>query len=704
MISLCALPLFLTFQVAATVDTSPGEFVTSAESFRTFAWTQPTRSLSTAFGEAFLEGNHNRGWQSVTFAEAASANAAAPLTREKLLYWAEHELLGGPDPFAAHGGRVPLPWPRRGGLGCKAAWEERHDSCRPRWQGSCDTVFSSTSDAICECEPPPGTVCSPATWVDTDHSLICGECKVLAKRMSSHYRTCRAYCAAQQTQGIDDQLGAGQYVGYSRRQLCFIAAKSLVGAGTAGYDNGLKQYLEEHGAERCLPRTGDFGRALFSLLATCAVDPGLAAGGQGPLILVAKPLPKPDVPAVRAHDATPLSAAGLRVCQYDDGTAAGSLPGVPTVPAAGCAQPTADGPGKDFMTAEALPGQGLQDISAAFFGGYVFGNACGLGGGQDERLMTYMPEVAALAFFLSEKPGRPQLRQPAWVLGARMLFKGLDGTARWDQRMEFDSRVPLVRDLVPVELGGKVYKLGTSRPFLAFMSENQGSLTKFEPIVRLARRNRHPEQREFHPESWFAFDKQVRAWYWSVALSSYPQAVRPILKASVKSLGSGPWLAGLWWGDSQLGILATWLGHTIAAPSWGAGAQAFPLDYYIYSAFTENPGNMCFLHSHAACRACQRHCLARPLPETAYWMPDDAFFGDGPTASCAYAGPDDCGGAGLADIYAAYAGKTAGELWRDVEAALRHNDYRTDRTVFDLLLPRRAGAAGRMGSNATLYP
>jgi len=521
--------------------------------------------------------------------------------------------------------------------------------------------------------------------------------------MSSRYKTCRAYCAAQQSHGVDDQLGFGQYVGYSRRQLCYIVAKSLTGAGTTGYDNGLKQYLEKHGSQNCLPRTGDFGRALFGLLATCAVDPGLAAGGQGPLIFVAKPLAQPDVPAVRAHGSTPLSAAGLRVCQYDDGAGADSLPGVPKVPAAGCAQPTADGPGRDFMTAESLPGQGLQDISAEFFGGYVFGNACGLGGGQDERLMTYMPEVAALAFFLSQKPGRPQLRQPAWVLGARMLFKGLDGTARWDHRMQPDPEVALVRDLVQVQLGGKAFDISSSRPFVAFMSETQGSLTEFKPIVKLARRNRHPQQREYRPESWYAFDKQVRAWYWSVALSSYHEAVRPVLKASVKSLGSGPWLAGLWWGDSQLGVLATWLGHALAAPSWGEGPQPFPLDYYIYSTFTENPGNMCFLHSQASCAACQQRCLTHPLPGSAYWMPDDAFFGG--SGSCAYAGSGDCGRAGLAEVYAAYAGRSAEELWRDVEAALKRNNFRTDSTIFDLLLPGYASTLGKAaGANATLYP
>merc|ERR1712194_37577 len=86
-------------------------------------------------------------------------------------------------------------------------------------------------------------------------------------------------------------------------------------------------------------------------------------------------------------------------------------------------------PGRDFMTGGLL-GQATQDISAAWFGGYLFdAHVCGLGGGQDERLSVYFPEVTVLAYFLSASHPYPQLRQPVWVLGARNFFTGLDGTA-----------------------------------------------------------------------------------------------------------------------------------------------------------------------------------------------------------------------------------------------------------------------------------
>mmetsp|Transcript_17910 Transcript_17910/g.46334 ORF Transcript_17910/g.46334 Transcript_17910/m.46334 type:complete len:180 (+) Transcript_17910:851-1390(+) len=153
-------------------------------------------------------------------------------------------------------------------------------------------------------------------------------------------------------------------------------------------------------------------------------------------------------------------------------------------------------------------GQAIQDISAKFLGGYVFGNSCGLGGGQDERLMTYFPEVFVLTFFLSQHAEHPQLREPSWILGARMLMIGLDGSARFDRRLELDTTVPLTSDLEDVSVDGKVYSISKSTPFLAFMSENQDFLEEggwwsgektfddLHPELVMARQNRHPKQRK----------------------------------------------------------------------------------------------------------------------------------------------------------------------------------------------------------------
>lgn len=201
--------------------------------------------------------------------------------------------------------------------------------------------------------------------------------------------------------------------------MCYLAAQALIGAPTVGYANGLHRFLSKRVPwSGCTPRRGDFGRSLVELLAACAADPTLREGRQGPMLVVAKAGAPPPMADVRAAAADAALGGALRVCEYQLGGATlgatlggGSRGGgddsstIRRVPAEGCMPPPADGrsPGVDFMSggARRLRGQAIVDISAAFGGGYIFGNVCGLGGGQDERLMVYMPEVTVLVFFLS---------------------------------------------------------------------------------------------------------------------------------------------------------------------------------------------------------------------------------------------------------------------------------------------------------------
>jgi len=306
------------------------------------------------------------------------------------------------------------------------------------------------------------------------------------------------------------------------------------------------------------------------------------------------------------------------------------------------------------------------------------------------------------------------------VLGARRVLAGIDGTARFNEPARVDPQVPLTSDLVTVKLGksGEATSMSNSRPFLAFMSDNQdwelsGGCPGLPPLeadcdrgcaTRKARVNRHPWQRAVKPDCPFAFAKQVRAWYGAVALSAYAPAVQPALRQAVRSLGVGPWLSGLWWGDSQLGLLAMWIAHAIAAPTWASGAgsakeagggtgnTSLPLDYYIYSAFTENPGNQCYVHAGKDCKSCLQHCGTPPA--SAYWLPGFAYTGvppdytswdpPPPPARACVADAGSCGARGLGDVAKAYAGKGASALWDDVERAL--SGGQTGTNVFDGLL------------------
>jgi hypothetical protein len=599
--------------------------ITNVEETKHFEWTATTLTAEESLELIFPKG---AGWANACFSEGGCSSGKV-MTRPVVAAWVEKELLGGKNPFPKEG-KVPVPWPMEAGLG--------------------------------------------------------------------------------------DQLGHQQYVGYTRRQVCFITAKALLGAGTEAYSNGLTRILQRT-VPHCVPPapsvrqagrpdpsalTGDFGMTMWHLLAACAADPTLLDGAQGPVVLVAKGSKPANVSEVRERGQdTPMRASRLAVCRYDDGDAGpmagGALEAMrPEV----CTPPTIGAPGRDFMTGgiSRVRGQAMQDISAQFLGGYVFGNACGLGGGQDERLMTYLPEVFVLSFFLSQDGEHPQLRQPAWILGARMLLIGLDGTARFNTRLELDMAVPFTSDLVEVSIDGKHYQVSSSAPFLAFMSENQdfldegaywrgeASAEELHGKLVLARRNRHPLQRAVRPDVWYSFMYQVRAWYSAVALTSYSGEVQTALRATVKSLGTGPFLAGLWWGDSQLGFLAVWIAHAIAAGTWGVAS--LPLEYYIYADFTENPGNQCFVHSQENCRRCLERCAAEPLPPTSFWLPEYGFMGPGGNKSCVVDSADYCGQKGIEHILATFADAKASKLWEAVEEVLRRGPQ-TEASVFDLLLARQ---------------
>lgn len=593
----------------ATSDPAPvpgSPYLTNAGTSATFAWTAPTQTVEAAMQTAFPGG---RGWNATTFTEGGGG----AWTLSAVAAWVNRELLGGVDPFAAHGGQVPVP----------------HTA--PKAQG--------------------GKFPTPR-----------------------------------------DQLEPGQWVAYSRRQVCFIVAKSLTGAGTAGYQNGLVRFMHKAVGGRCTPSSGDFGKAWWGLLAACAADPTLKGGAQGPLLIAAKARDPPTMAEIRAKaEATYLSSAGLRTCFYDDGGAGAGLPGTTPVPEMACRQPSPEHTGLDFMNGR-LMGQATQDISANFLGGYIYGNACGLGGGQDERLMVYYPEVSALTFFLSEAGpdgvyGPPQLRQPAWILGARRLRYGLDGTCKFENEFVMDPYVPFTSDLANVRLQGRDVQISRSKPFLAFMSINQGFLgwPEARPALQLARRNKNPKQRDVSVGGQYAFEQQVLAWYRSVALTSYDTAVQPVLRAVVSSLGSGPWGAGLWWGDSQLSFAASWIGHALAATTWGQ----LPLDYYVYAAFTENPGNQCLIHGPARCAACMQRCnQVSTGQQHAYWLPGEAFRTVGNANPCASTS-EDCGQHGLAEVLQTYQQKTAGSLWHAVESSMGLPGAEVTSSAFDLLLSAR---------------
>lgn len=374
----------------------------------------------------------------------------------------------------------------------------------------------------------------------------------------------------------DDQLDPGHYVGYTRRQVCYLAAAALTGAEVDGYANGLTRYLSKKGP--CLPRKSLFGKALFGLLTTCAADPMLSGGLHGPMLLVVKHKTIPNLESQLKNwsKTLPMSESGFRLCRYEEGSVykQGFLPGIPNSPKELCSQPTSNGPGVDYLSTPALK-QALVDSSGPWVGGNLYGGSCGTEGNLEEALMAFMPEVAVLSLFLSQDLQHPQLRAPAWVLGARMILTGLDGTRHWTN-WRTNPDMAFRTDLTTLELEGQQMLVSNRKPFVAAVPAFQASFDN----LKEARQNRALAQRQVHGPN--SFKQQVMAWYQALSLDALPPTFRDQMPKFVASLGSGPWMSGHRFGDSQLDVLAIWLGQTLASRSWKASVF---LDFYMYSAF-----------------------------------------------------------------------------------------------------------------------
>ncbi|CAK9089637.1 unnamed protein product [Durusdinium trenchii] len=507
-------------------------------------------------------------------------------------------------------------------------------------------------------------------------------------------------------QSSSDQLDWGQYVVYTRKQVCYIAALIASGNEAADYHSGLSQLIPP---DKCT--TGDlyqagFNRALLGLLAACSVDPTLADGGQGPVLIVAKSTDDLSKAPSLDNSGVPLADVPLRTCRFRDGSTGNPpLSDIPQTPQEACNDD--DSFPVDFMrSGNSLKGQVMVDITAAWIGGYILAHkGCGgFDGGQDERLMTTMPEVMVLSFFMSQEASPiasegVSLLVPAYVIGARRIFANFDGTSR-DIGPAFNQgnpvvnlAVPMTSDLVPVQIGGQSAQMSAMSPFLGFQSINQqAGLANDVPPCRL---NQNPIQ--FQTSGDYGFENQVKAWYNAVSLQFWHPDVQVILKSMAKSIGSGPWGSGVWWGNSQIFALVAWMGQALAQQSWD---QAPFLDYYIYSSFTENPSNQCLIHAREDCIKClqscddafagpgttQRYCCMEPQP----WIPSSGLFpqtNDGKPCIPTDLHEQICGENGFAHVYDHFKGSTVGELWNAVKtAAATVEADPTATTLFDAML------------------
>lgn len=242
--------------------------------------------------------------------------------------------------------------------------------------------------------------------------------------------------------------------------------------------------------------------------------------------------------------------------------------------------------------------QALTDIA----GGVVGGGAelCSIANSQDESLVQFYSEVLALAFFVS--PGH-FVPTPATFLGVRRYLSEIEGETsagapyfancgRILARDWLNQQLP--RKTVDVDLKGLNFAVVASA-FVAVRSSSSEAraLVSGKCTERDLVNNNCDGQRRH-------LDRDISLWYQAFEPTMYNKAVQGALRTVVRRIGTGPWGAGLWHGDSQQYFLAVWLATSLLGPS----RAGYDLDYYVYDRFCENAGNQCFLLGKAGCKEC----------------------------------------------------------------------------------------------------
>jgi len=239
----------------------------------------------------------------------------------------------------------------------------------------------------------------------------------------------------------------------------------------------------------------------------------------------------------------------------------------------------------DFMSG-GVPFQAMTDIAGGAIGGGA--SLCKTAMSQDESLVQFYSDVLALAFFAQSHSG--MLGVPMTILGARRYLNDLTGETglgapHYGSCGNIAQKDWLNQDIptksASVRLGERHVEVAASA-FVAVASLSTdafagGSCSQGDLI------NNNCDKQRRH------LDEDIARWYQAYEPTMYHDSVREAIRAIVKRVGTGPWGAGVWHGDSQQYFLATWIAMSLVA----GGSLGF--DYYIYDNFCENSGNQCFV-------------------------------------------------------------------------------------------------------------
>lgn len=346
-------------------------------------------------------------------------------------------------------------------------------------------------------------------------------------------------------------------VAVTQRQLAFVVANVLMGNNIAG-GNGLTaaiRHCSSAGAK-------DFIFSILSLLAVLSQE--LAGGQQGNTLIGATPKAADDSWKARLNSYTLQEPQVMRA---------------------------ATGGGPDFMSG-GVQGQSLTDIAGTDVGGGAL--LCSLADSQDESLVQFYSEVLTFVFFVG--PGQ-MLPVPWTLLGARRYMSDIFGESTKSGpirnrcgaiRQNDWLNQDIAQNLVSAQLQSQAVTVPASS-FVAVASKSSAAAAGGSCPLYMAVNNNCTTQRHH-------FEADISLWYQAYEPSMYLPVMQNAFRFVVKRAGTGPWGAGVWYGDSQQYFLAVWLATSLLG--------SIGLDYYVYDHFCENPGNQCFVLGADGCASC----------------------------------------------------------------------------------------------------
>lgn len=370
----------------------------------------------------------------------------------------------------------------------------------------------------------------------------------------------------------------GTTVAITQRQLAFIVTQSLMGNTLVGASDGLSASLR-----RCSAKGPSHNTFVYSLLSFLAVlSRELRADHDGTLLVATRPRAQDDSWRGKLDKAL----TDVVLCNLE-----GSPFNLHSTNKCGVQEFMGGSPGGQQPEEQALT-----DIAGAVVGGGA--ELCELAASQDESLVQFYPETLAMVFF---RPAGSMLPSPFSFLGVRRYLSDLSGETTADPPLRnlcgsvaskdwLNNAIIKSRTLVSLTLAGTPWSAEIApSSFVAVASSawwiQEPNGCKHEDALE----NNCEAQRRY-------YDQDISQWYQAFEPTMYDEGVQDVFRRLVRTIGTGPWGAGVWWGDSQMYFLKVWLATSLVGST---------LNYYTYDHFVENAGNQCFvLGGPEACKTC----------------------------------------------------------------------------------------------------